>query len=108
MSDAVLVLNAGSSSIKFGLFDISGTAPHLLCKGLLDEHEAKPGFTVTDAAGPGPANFAVRPYPSQTRASTASTPAWSASSGLMSSQGISGMSAAICASFTSTSLTSGN
>ena len=51
MSDAVLVLNAGSSSIKFGLFDISGTEPRLLCKGLLDEHEAKPGFTVTDAAG---------------------------------------------------------
>ena len=51
MSDAVLVLNAGSSSIKFGLFDISGTLPGLLCRGLLDEHEAKPGFTVTDAAG---------------------------------------------------------
>jgi acetate kinase len=51
MSDAVLVLNAGSSSIKFGLFDISETEPRLLCKGLLDEHEAKPGFSVTDAAG---------------------------------------------------------
>ena len=51
MPDAVLVLNAGSSSIKFGLFDISGTEPRLLCKGLLDEHEAKPGFTVTDATG---------------------------------------------------------
>jgi acetate kinase len=51
MSDALLVLNAGSSSIKFGLFDISGTEPRSLCKGLLDEHEAKPGFTVTDAAG---------------------------------------------------------
>jgi acetate kinase len=51
MSDAVLVLNSGSSSIKFGLFDISSTEPRLLCKGLLDEHEAKPGFTVTDASG---------------------------------------------------------
>lgn len=51
MSDTVLVFNAGSSSIKFGLFDISGTEPRLLCKGLLDEHEDKPGFTVTDAAG---------------------------------------------------------
>ena len=51
MSDAVLVLNAGSSSIKFGLFDISGTEPRLLYKGLLDEDEAKPSFTVTDAAG---------------------------------------------------------
>jgi acetate kinase len=51
MSDAVLVLNSGSSSIKFGLFDISSTDPRLLCKGLLDEHDAKPGFTVTDAGG---------------------------------------------------------
>jgi acetate kinase len=51
MSDAVLVLNSGSSSIKFGLFDISSTEPRLLCKGPLDEHEAKPGFTVTDASG---------------------------------------------------------
>ena len=51
MTDAVLVLNAGSSSIKFGLFDISESDPRLLCKGLLDEHQAKPGFTVTDAAG---------------------------------------------------------
>jgi acetate kinase len=51
MSDAVLVLNAGSSSIKFGLFDISRTEPDLLCKGLLDEHDAKPRLTVTDASG---------------------------------------------------------
>ena len=51
MSDAVLVLNSGSSSIKFGLFDISGTEPDLLCKGLLDEHEAQPRLTVTDAPG---------------------------------------------------------
>ncbi|MDE5455953.1 acetate/propionate family kinase [Bradyrhizobium sp. CSA112] len=51
MCDAVLVLNAGSSSIKFGLFDISRTEPRLLCKSLLDEHGTKPGFTVTDAAG---------------------------------------------------------
>jgi acetate kinase len=51
MSDAILVLNAGSSSIKFGLFDVSGIEPRLLGKGLLDEHEAKPGVTVTGAAG---------------------------------------------------------
>ena len=51
MSDAVLVLNSGSSSIKFGLFDLSRTEPELLFKGLLDEHEAKPRFTVSDAAG---------------------------------------------------------
>ena len=48
MSDAILVLNSGSSSIKFGLFDVSRTEPELLCKGLLDEHDAKPGFTATE------------------------------------------------------------
>ncbi|MBC9883257.1 acetate/propionate family kinase [Bradyrhizobium sp. INPA01-394B] len=51
MADAVLVLNSGSSSIKFGLFDISGADPTLLCKGLLDEHEAKPRLVVTSPAG---------------------------------------------------------
>jgi acetate kinase len=51
MSDAILVLNSGSSSVKFGLFDISRTEPVLLCKGLLDEHDAAPRFAVTDASG---------------------------------------------------------
>jgi acetate kinase len=49
--DAVLVLNSGSSSIKFGLFDISAAEPVLLCKGLLDEHEAKPRLVVKSPAG---------------------------------------------------------
>ena len=51
MSDAILVLNSGSSSIKFGLFDISPTGPSLLCRGLLDEHDAAPRFAVSDASG---------------------------------------------------------
>src|SRR5689334_11443801 len=51
MSDAVLVLNAGSSSIKFAVFDISADAPTLLCKGLLDEHESAPRLTVNDPSG---------------------------------------------------------
>ncbi|QOZ67098.1 acetate/propionate family kinase [Bradyrhizobium arachidis] len=51
MSDAVLVLNSGSSSVKFGLFDISAAEPTLLCKGLLDEHEAKPRLAVKSPAG---------------------------------------------------------
>lgn len=51
MSETVLVLNSGSSSIKFGLFDISAAEPTLLCKGLLDEHDAKPRLTVTSPAG---------------------------------------------------------
>jgi acetate kinase len=49
--EAVLVLNSGSSSIKFGLFEISAAEPALLCKGLLDEHEAKPRLVVKGAAG---------------------------------------------------------
>ncbi|MBH5369599.1 acetate/propionate family kinase [Bradyrhizobium glycinis] len=51
MSDTVLVLNAGSSSIKFGLFDVAAAEPALLCKGLLDEHEAKTRLVVKGPAG---------------------------------------------------------
>ena len=51
MSDSVLALNAGSSSIKFGLFDISAPEPTLLCKGMLDEHEARPRLVVKSPAG---------------------------------------------------------
>jgi acetate kinase len=51
MSDAVLVLNSGSSSIKFAVFELSAAEPALICKGLLDEHEAAPRLTVTDAHG---------------------------------------------------------
>lgn len=51
MSDMVLVLNSGSSSIKFALFDVSASEPDLLCRGLLDEHEAKPRLVVKSPAG---------------------------------------------------------
>jgi acetate kinase len=51
MTASVLVLNSGSSSIKFGLFDIAADEPALLCKGLLDEHEAKPRLVVKSPAG---------------------------------------------------------
>ena len=51
MTASVLVLNAGSSSIKFGLFDISASEPALLCKGLLDEHEAKPRLVARSPSG---------------------------------------------------------
>ncbi|WP_409189939.1 acetate/propionate family kinase [Bradyrhizobium sp. RDM4] len=51
MSDTVLVLNSGSSSIKFGLFELSGSDPALLCKGLLDEQETKPRLAVKSPAG---------------------------------------------------------
>jgi acetate kinase len=51
MSDAVLVLNSGSSSIKFAVFGISSGEPVLLCKGLLDEHASAPRLTVNDRTG---------------------------------------------------------
>jgi acetate kinase len=51
MSDAVLVLNSGSSSIKFAVFDLSAAEPALICKGQLDEHEAAPRLTIADAHG---------------------------------------------------------
>lgn len=51
MPDTVLVLNSGSSSIKFGLFDISHPKPALLCSGVLDEHETRPRLAVKDPAG---------------------------------------------------------
>ncbi|WFU26684.1 acetate/propionate family kinase [Bradyrhizobium sp. CB1717] len=49
--EAVLVLNSGSSSIKFGLFEIAAADPILLCKGQLDEHEDKPRLVVKRPAG---------------------------------------------------------
>ncbi len=51
MSDNVLVLNAGSSSIKFALFDIGAADPELRCKGMLDEQEKVPRVVVTGASG---------------------------------------------------------
>ncbi|WP_426423997.1 acetate/propionate family kinase [Bradyrhizobium genosp. A] len=51
MTGSVLVLNSGSSSIKFGVFDISASEPVLLCKGLFDEHEDKPRLVVRGSAG---------------------------------------------------------
>ena len=51
MTASILVLNAGSSSIKFGLFAISADDPALLCKGELDEHEAKPRLVARSPSG---------------------------------------------------------
>ncbi|MHC6150482.1 acetate/propionate family kinase [Bradyrhizobium elkanii] len=50
-SDAVLVVNSGSSSIKFGLFDASHADPTLLCKAQIDEHEGASRLVFTDPAG---------------------------------------------------------
>ena len=52
MPDAILALNAGSSSIKFGLFEITGSGdPRLLAKGTLEDAGATPHFIVKDSSG---------------------------------------------------------
>ncbi|MGA9420794.1 MAG: acetate/propionate family kinase [Rhodanobacteraceae bacterium] len=52
MADAILTLNAGSSSIKFSLFEVQGNdrlAPIL--HGEVEAIDSRPHFTVRDAAG---------------------------------------------------------
>jgi acetate kinase len=51
MTDAILVINAGSSSIKFATFAAGHREPHLLVKGQLDGLGSDPAFRVKDAAG---------------------------------------------------------
>ncbi|MCA1453900.1 acetate/propionate family kinase [Bradyrhizobium sp. BRP22] len=52
MPDALLVLNAGSSSIKLALFESGGSGdPALPCKGMLDHHQHEPQMIVKDLKG---------------------------------------------------------
>ena len=52
MADAVLAFNAGSSSIKFGLFEVEkGAALRLMCQGRIEGVGGAAHFTATDAAG---------------------------------------------------------
>jgi len=51
MSDAILVVNAGSSSIKFSLFLERGDALHLLLGGQIEGLYTTPRFKAKDAAG---------------------------------------------------------
>ena len=52
MPDAILALNAGSSSIKFGLYLVQdGQALRLLSKGKIEDIVSDPHFTAMDADG---------------------------------------------------------
>jgi acetate kinase len=51
MSKTMLALNAGSSSIKFGLFDITGAEPSYLFAGEVADIGNKPHLTVKDMDG---------------------------------------------------------
>ncbi|HEX4117623.1 MAG TPA: acetate/propionate family kinase, partial [Rhizomicrobium sp.] len=51
MSDAILTLNAGSSSLKFALFEIAGSAVRLAVKGEAEKLDSSPHFMAEDAQG---------------------------------------------------------
>lgn len=51
MSKAILVLNAGSSSIKFTVFDAAGGEPQTRFNGQIEGIGTKPRFKVKDGAG---------------------------------------------------------
>ena len=52
VSEAIVVVNAGSTSLKFGAYavDASRSLP-LLCRGQIDSMESDPHFVVKNAAG---------------------------------------------------------
>ena len=60
MSDALLILNAGSSSLKFAIYetDRTGIDPALLLRGQIENLGRRPRFNL---AGKAPARLAVAP-----------------------------------------------
>ena len=52
MTDALVVFNAGSTSLKFGAYsvDAGGSLP-LVCLGRIDSMQGDPHFVVKDASG---------------------------------------------------------
>jgi len=52
MTDAIIVVNAGSTSLKFGAYgmDTTGSLP-LLCRGQVDSMQGDPHFVAKNAAG---------------------------------------------------------
>src|SRR3954465_2430708 len=51
MADAIAVLNAGSSSIKYSLFLLRGDALELTLRGQVEGLYTRPRFVAHDAAG---------------------------------------------------------
>lgn len=77
MADVILVLNAGSSSLKFGLYEIGdGDEPQARSKGQVEDIDEAPRLVVKDAAG---ATVADEPWPdgaAQPGASVSKLIAW--------------------------------
>jgi len=51
MTQAILVFNAGSSSIKFAAYEVDADKLTLICKGLLDRRSEDTEFAIKDPAG---------------------------------------------------------
>ncbi len=52
MSEAIVVFNAGSTSLKFGAYAVDATASlPLLCRGGIDSLQGDPQFVVSDSSG---------------------------------------------------------
>ncbi len=52
MTDAIIVINSGSTSLKFGAYAVSDAdSPPLLCRGEVDGMEDDPRFAVSNASG---------------------------------------------------------
>jgi acetate kinase len=52
MTDAIIVINAGSTSLKFGAYAAGGAdSPPLLCRGEIDGMQDDPRFNVSNASG---------------------------------------------------------
>ena len=51
MADVILVLNAGSSSIKFSVFDAGSETLPLLLRGQIESLYSAPRFTAVDQHG---------------------------------------------------------
>jgi acetate kinase len=52
MSEAIVVVNAGSTSLKFAAYAVDPSrSPPLLCRGQIDSMESSPHFVVNNAAG---------------------------------------------------------
>jgi acetate kinase len=50
MSDVLLTLNAGSSTVKVGLFEACDSGPRLVAEGMIDFQLAPPSFRLTQGA----------------------------------------------------------
>ena len=61
MADLILVVNAGSSSLKFQAFALDNDGMAMRLRGLIDGIGTRPNFAVKDAAGANVVGRALSP-----------------------------------------------